>query len=114
MEGAAGTMIGIQVEPYGECLIAVGVLRDPRHERRQEGKGIYVDSDGYARVWHEGRQWLAHRLIWTLVHGPIADGLEIHHACRRRSCTNEAHMVPMTHAEHMAEDARLRREARAA
>jgi hypothetical protein len=102
-------MIGIQVEPFGDCLIAVGVLRDPSHERRQAGKGVYVDADGYPKVWHQGRQWLAHRLVWTLVHGPIDDGLEIHHRCRRRSCMNEGHMVALSHRAHMAEDARLRR-----
>lgn len=34
----------------------------------------------------------AHRLVWELFHGPIADGLTIDHLCRNVRCVNIAHL----------------------
>lgn len=43
-----------------------------------------------------------HRLAWELLVGPIPDGKELHHreTCPKR-CLNPAHLLPLTHREHM-------------
>ena len=42
---------------------------------------------------------LAHRVAYLLLVGPIPDGLEIDHTCRRPLCVNPAHLEPVTRAE---------------
>lgn len=60
-----------------------------------------IDAKGYGNVWADGRSWKAHRLSYTLLTGPIPDGLELHHTCRNPPCVNPDHLQPVTHAEHM-------------
>lgn len=45
--------------------------------------------------------WLAHRLAYTLVVGPIPDGLTLDHLCKHTLCCNPAHMEPVTQAENV-------------
>jgi hypothetical protein len=44
-----------------------------------------------------GAQRLAHRLVYEKLVGPIPDGVELDHVCRRRLCVNPAHLDPVTH-----------------
>ena len=55
-------------------------------------------SGGYGRVNHP-ISTLAHRVVYTLLVGPIGEGLTIDHLCRVRECVNPAHMEPVTNAE---------------
>lgn len=55
-----------------------------------------LDSDGYGRLG--GR--LVHRSAYEDVHGPIPDGLHIHHRCHNRSCYNVEHLEALTPREH--------------
>jgi hypothetical protein len=43
----------------------------------------------------------AHRAVYEMEVGPIADGLEIDHLCRNRGCVNPAHLEPVTHKENV-------------
>ena len=43
---------------------------------------------GYGRC----SRWLAHRLVYVLLRGPIPDGLQVDHLCRVRNCVNPDHM----------------------
>lgn len=68
----------------GECLLFLGHLNHGYgmvHVGRIEGKQI----TGYV-----------HRLIWQEVHGPIPEGLEINHSCRRRNCIELTHLEVTT------------------
>lgn len=62
-----------------------------------------------SRVGNTSSVAYAHRVSWELAHGPIPEGLTLDHRCNTRSCTNPAHLEPVTHKENCR-----RREARAA
>ena len=54
---------------------------------------------GYRGISVKGRTQLAHRFTYTLLIGPIPDGLQIDHLCRNRPCCNPAHLEPVTNLE---------------
>jgi hypothetical protein len=72
----------------------------------------YVERDGYAKVWWQGRSRMAHIVMYEAVVGPVPDNLELDHTChnvdpecpggktcRHRSCVNPDHLEPVTGAE---------------
>ena len=56
---------------------------------------------GYGRLRFQGRYWFAHRLMWTLLVGPIPPDLELDHLCFNPCCCNPDHLEPVTHAENL-------------
>jgi hypothetical protein len=64
------------------------------------------DSHGYGHIGYQRRNWLAHRLSYELVVGPIPDGLSLDHLCRNPPCVRPAHLEPVTHAENLARGSR--------
>jgi hypothetical protein len=75
------------IEVVGECWLWRG----------------YLDLDGYGRCRHEGRTWMAHRLVWTVLRGPIPEGQTLDHwrvtvglPCSR-PCVNPAHLRVVPH-----------------
>lgn len=57
-------------------------------------------SGGYGHTWAVGgRKWLAHRLAFEVLVGPVPKGLDLDHLCRNRGCCNPAHLEPVTHRE---------------
>jgi len=56
----------------------------------------YKTPTGYRRLQYEGRTWSAHRLMHTLLVGPILDGFHIDHLCRNPPCCNPAHLEVVT------------------
>jgi len=53
----------------------------------------------YGRVFWEGKARLVHRVVWTLLVGPIPDGVELDHYCRIHNCCNPEHLEPVTRLE---------------
>lgn len=43
------------------------------------------------------KKMLAHRFAYILFIGPIAEGEELDHLCRKRACVNPDHLEPVTH-----------------
>lgn len=53
-------------------------------------------GNGYGKVSWKGRAWMAHRLVYALLVGPIPRGLILDHKCRVRACCNPLHLEPVT------------------
>jgi hypothetical protein len=58
-----------------------------------------ASNNGYGKAFFEGRIWLAHRLVWTMLVGPILDDLVLDHLCRNTICVNPDHLEVVTLAE---------------
>jgi hypothetical protein len=54
---------------------------------------------GYGKIGLRGKSWIAHRLIYELVAGPISEGYVVDHLCRTPHCCNPAHLEAVTNAE---------------
>jgi len=60
-------------------------------------------NGGYGHLRYHGQKWLAHRLAWTLKHGPIPDGMILCHRCDERRCCNPDHLFLGTRGDNMAD-----------
>lgn len=58
-----------------------------------------LTTDGYGRVWKDGKQQRSHRIAYELVVGKIPDGLVIDHLCRNKTCVNPNHLAVTTAEE---------------
>jgi hypothetical protein len=58
-------------------------------------------KDGYASFWLEGRQRYAHCVAYEFWVGPIPEGKQLDHLCRRRHCIHPSHLEPVTQHENL-------------
>ena len=61
-----------------------------------------LNHDGYGRFWDGKKRWYAHVLSYTLLVGPVPEGLELDHTCRVRTCVNPTHLEPVPHPVNVA------------
>lgn len=54
---------------------------------------------GYGKLWWNGENRLAHRVVYQCAMGEIPNGLTLDHLCRVRHCVNPAHLEPVTSRE---------------
>lgn len=58
-----------------------------------------LQGEGYGQIEIAHRHWLAHRLVWSLLRGPLPEHLHHRPTCLKR-CVNPDHLEPLTAAEH--------------
>ncbi len=63
--------------------------------------GSVLARRGYGRIGVRGKEYLAHRLVYEMLVGPVPEGLELDHKCRVTCCVNPDHLEPVTHLENV-------------
>lgn len=58
-------------------------------------------TNGYARVYVDGRTIAAHKHIWTLFNGAWPENMVGDHLCGVRHCVNPEHIEPTTQSENI-------------
>lgn len=61
------------------------------------------NNKGYGQLRIDGRMHYAHRVAYTLSHGPIPEGMSVLHSCDNPLCINPAHLRAGTQSENMSE-----------
>lgn len=51
-----------------------------------------ISSDGYGRIYVDGRSQYAHRVAYELACGPIPEGSEVDHTCHVSACVEPGHL----------------------
>lgn len=59
---------------------------------------------GYGIVERHRKKLRVHRLVYEHYRGEIAEGLVLHHTCKRAACANPAHLEPCTVTENIEKD----------
>lgn len=71
----------------GDCLLYTGA----------------ASGKGYGRFCYRGLSRHAHRVMWTLIHGEIPQGLSVLHSCDTPLCCNCDHLFLGTQADNIAD-----------
>lgn len=61
---------------------------------------------GYGLFWVETGMNAAHRVAWSLKHGPVPSGKWVLHSCDNPPCCNDAHLFLGTHIVNMKDKAK--------
>lgn len=62
----------------------------------------FLSDGGYGKIFvNKKGPRPAHRVLYEIVNGPVATGLDLDHLCRNRRCVNPAHLEPVTRKENL-------------
>lgn len=78
-----------RVRPDGNCWIWTGATWGGKNH------------NAYGHIRYLGKQWTVHRFMYEATHGPISEGLEVDHICRRKLCVNPVHLEAVTGKENI-------------
>jgi len=79
----------VQTEPNCGCWLWMG-------ETNNKGYGRIVRGNNHYGL---RERFLAHRVSYELVNGPVPEGMDLDHKCRVRLCVNPAHLEPVSRSE---------------
>lgn len=77
------------------------------HFKRRADTGCWEwwggrDAHGYGKSSDpDTGEYIAHRMVWVELMGPIPDGLVLDHLCHNKCCVNPSHLEPVTAAENV-------------
>lgn len=85
------------------------------HKVRFAADGCWIwqaslTHDGYGRFTVDKVTQMAHRVSYEMHLGPIPEGLQLDHLCRRRDCVNPWHLEPVTGSENVKRGVAVRTE----
>jgi hypothetical protein len=60
-----------------------------------------ADTSGYGHIRLDGKLVKAHRASYEHFVGPIGEGLQLDHLCRKPACVNPKHLEPVTERENV-------------
>lgn len=60
-----------------------------------------ISQKGYGTLRVDGKNKLAHRVLYEAWVAPIPEGLEPDHLCEVKACINPDHIEPVTHQENI-------------
>jgi len=66
-------------------------------------------TDGYGQMSYRGKYERIHRLMFSLVNGPIPAGMVVMHSCDVRHCINPAHLSLGTQKDNIGDAIKKRR-----
>ena len=57
--------------------------------------------EGYGKYTFKGRTKFAHRMAYELAHGPVPDGMHLHHRCQHPLCVRPDHLEVLEPSVHL-------------
>jgi hypothetical protein len=96
-----------EVTHFGKPLKSAAHAEEPAFVMEDRGYStpcwiwqLGTSKAGYGVLSSKYGPRLAHRYTWELAHGPLDDGLDVHHRCEVPSCINPDHFQVLTRSEH--------------
>lgn len=71
----------------GDCVLATRIAKNGYGRLPSGRRGVYL---------------YAHRYAWEQAHGPIPEGMHVHHRCGVKACMNVEHLELLTPRQHYA------------
>jgi hypothetical protein len=96
-------MIGIDTERVNYAFFFSRSADVPSGCREWQGP---TDGRGYGTMHVGGHRVRAHRVAWTIVNGPIPEGMFVCHRCDNPKCVRDDHLFIGTQADNMRDCAR--------
>lgn len=85
-------------------------LTTPAYEVDANGCWIWLRSknnSGYGHGVFGGKLVVAHKGMYEAKHGPVPEGLVLHHTCEVRACCNPDHVIPVSPLENIRKGKRV-------
>jgi hypothetical protein len=88
--------------------IGLSVYREGHHYIVDPLTGCWRWQLFTLRGYPRGSKGAPHRLLYEHMLAPIPANHDLHHTCQNKDCINPAHLVPITHGQHLAQHKRAR------